>query len=76
MLSFFLTFLSYDLFPSFSTAVDNQPTAMKVNEGRRNSNHLGEFGFAGIPPAAKGIPHIEVTFELDVNMIYHDNQKR
>ena len=36
-LSFFLIF-SYDLFPSFSTAVGNQPTVMKANEGRRNSS--------------------------------------
>lgn len=64
----------------FSTAADNQTAVtIRVGQGERpmfNDNKaLGQFDLVGIPPAPRGIPQIEVTFDIDANGILHVNAK-
>src|SRR5213594_2150730 len=64
----------------FSTADDNQPAVtIKVYQGEREmasgNKSLGEFNLEGIPPAPRGTPQIEVTFDIDANGILHVNAK-
>jgi molecular chaperone DnaK len=64
----------------FSTADDNQPAVtIKVYQGEREmasgNKMLGEFNLEGIPPAPRGLPQIEVTFDIDANGILHVSAK-
>jgi molecular chaperone DnaK len=64
----------------FSTASDNQPSVeIHILQGERemasNNRSLGRFHLDGIPPAPRGIPKIEVTFDIDANGILHVSAK-
>ncbi|MGE5894560.1 MAG: molecular chaperone DnaK, partial [bacterium] len=64
----------------FSTATDNQPAVtIKISQGERemaaDNKLLGVFELIGIPPAPRGIPQIEVTFDIDANGILHVSAK-
>jgi molecular chaperone DnaK len=64
----------------FSTAADNQPAVtIRVLQGERkmagDNTELGKFDLVGIPPAPRGVPQIEVTFDIDVNGIVHVHAK-
>ncbi|GAA6143585.1 molecular chaperone DnaK [Hydrogenophaga sp. 5NK40-0174] len=64
----------------FSTAEDNQPAVtIKVYQGERElasgNKGLGEFNLEGIPAAPRGMPQIEVTFDIDANGILHVSAK-
>ena len=64
----------------FSTAADNQPAvSIHVLQGERemaaNNKTLGRFELVGIPPAPRGVPQIEVTFDIDANGIVNVSAK-
>jgi molecular chaperone DnaK len=64
----------------FSTAADNQPAvSIKICQGERemsaDNKMLGNFELVGIPPAPRGVPQIEVTFDIDANGILHVSAK-
>jgi molecular chaperone DnaK len=64
----------------FSTAADNQnAVTIRVFQGERemaaNNKLLGQFDLIGIPPAPRGVPQIEVTFDIDANGIVHVSAK-
>ena len=65
---------------TFSTAADNQPAvSIHVLQGERemstDNKTLGRFELVGIPPAPRGVPQIEVTFDIDANGIVHVSAK-
>ncbi len=65
---------------TFSTAADNQPAvSIHVLQGERemstDNKTLGRFELVGIPPAPRGVPQIEVTFDIDSNGIVHVSAK-
>ena len=64
----------------FSTAADNQPAVtVRVLQGERqmanDNTELGRFDLVGIPPAPRGVPQIEVAFDIDANGIVHVSAK-
>merc|ERR1711943_175132 len=64
----------------FSTAADNQnQVELKVHQGERemaaDNKLLGQFNLTGIPPAPRGVPQIEVTFDIDANGILNVSAK-
>ncbi len=65
---------------TFSTAADNQPSVeINVLQGERemakDNRSLGKFHLDGIPPAPRGVPQVEVTFDIDANGILHVGAK-
>jgi molecular chaperone DnaK len=65
---------------TFSTAADNQPAVtIHVLQGERemapDNKTLGNFELTGIPPAPRGVPQVEVTFDIDANGIVHVSAK-
>ena len=64
----------------FSTAADNQTAVtIRVAQGERpmfaDNKLLGQFDLVGIPPAPRGVPQVEVTFDIDANGIVHVSAK-
>ncbi|MDA3904667.1 MAG: molecular chaperone DnaK [Bacteroidales bacterium] len=65
---------------TFSTAADNQPSVeIHIMQGERpmaaHNKSLGRFHLDGVPPAPRGVPQIEVTFDIDANGILHVGAK-
>ena len=65
---------------TFSTASDNQPAVtIRVSQGERemasDNKQLGDFNLEGIAPAPRGVPQVEVTFDIDANGIVHVSAK-
>ncbi len=65
---------------TFSTAEDNQnAVTIRVSQGERemaaDNKLLGQFDLVGIPPAPRGVPQVEVTFDIDANGIVHVSAK-
>ncbi|HLV23204.1 MAG TPA: Hsp70 family protein, partial [Moheibacter sp.] len=65
---------------TFSTAADNQPAVtIRVGQGERSmfndNKEIGRFELMDIPPAPRGVPQIEVTFDIDANGILHVSAK-